>query len=343
MRIDERDVMFSRMSYKSGTKQYDDYYDKNPNKKEFDDELRAKPSLCSQDTPTYDEMLCAGVDANFMFLSDIKHLCDGKPHGEKKEVDSVEIANYIKKLAKHYGALDVGTSIVDDEFFYSKRGRHPEVYGQNVDESLKTAIVYSVKMEQDLINTAPNASSCLEASKAYVDAAMIGMQISYMIRNLGYNARCHMDGNYLLRATPLAEKAGIGQVGRNGVLITKSNGCFARLGVVTTDMNIVLDNKRDYGIVEFCKLCKMCVKTCPGKTITDSDDEKDWYIDQQKCYSVWRNVGTDCGVCLSSCPIGQEIDVIDIEKLSVDEKKEFIAKYKKDNGPRKYFKSDYFK
>jgi len=343
VRVDERDVMFSRMSYKAGTDEYNDYYSKNPDKKQLDDELRAKLNLCAQGTPTYDELLCAAIDANFMFLSDIKHLAEGRPCGDQKKIDKTEIAIYIKRLAKHYGALDVGVCLVDDEYFYSKRGRHPEVYGEDVDMSLKNAIVFSVKMEQDLINTAPKAGACIEASKAYVDAAIIGMQISYLIRNLGYNARCHMDGNYLLRATPLAQKAGIGQVGRHGILITKSNGSFARLGVITTDMDIDYDKSNDFGVVEFCRLCKMCAKTCPAQTITSSDDVSDWYIDQEKCYSVWRNIGTDCGVCLSTCPIAQGLEVSEISKMSEDEKKEYIEKYKAENGPRKYFKGDYFR
>jgi len=253
MRIDERDVMFSRMSYKYGTKEYEDYYKRKPELKETDDALREKPDLCSEKAPTYDEILCAGIDANFMYLSDIKHLADGKPFCEKKDIDKDDITKVIKRLGIHYGARDIGITRVDDDFFYSKRGRHPDVYGQNVDMSLKNAIVFSVKMSRSLINTAPMAGACLEASKAYVDAATVGMQISYMLRNLGYHSRCHMDGNYLLRALPLAEKAGIGQAGRHGLIITKSNGCFARLGVVTTDMDLVYDAPQDYGIQAFCK------------------------------------------------------------------------------------------
>jgi hypothetical protein len=223
-RIDERDIMFSRMGYIKGSKQYKDYYSKNPDKKEFDDDLRAKPDLCSDKTPTFDALISPSIDANFILLSKLKQLCEGEPFCEKKQVVPSDITKVIKKLVVHYGALDCGITTMDEAAYYSKRGRHPEVYGDVVDTSLTTAIVFSVKMQQELINTAPKASACFETSKAYVDAAMVGLQLSYYIRNLGYNARCHMDGNYLLRATPVGEKAGLGQVGRNGLLITKENG-----------------------------------------------------------------------------------------------------------------------
>ena len=104
----------------------------------------------------------------------------------------------IKKLALHYGALDAGIAKADEDFYYSYRGRHSENYGEKVDTSLSTAIVFTVEMKQDIINTAPQVSAGVEASKAYVDAAIVGLQLAYYIRALGYSARCHMDANYLM-------------------------------------------------------------------------------------------------------------------------------------------------
>jgi len=242
----------------------------------------------------------------------------------------------------HYGALEVGICEAKEEFYYSVRGRHPEVYGEKTDTSLKNAIVFTVKMEQEVINTAPQVSSCTETSKGYVEAAKIGMQLSYFLRNLGYNARCHMDANYLMMAPPLAVHAGLGQRGRHGLLISEKNGSFIRLGFVTTDLDLEFDKETDYDIPRFCNLCRMCIKTCPAKTIKDSSNPKDWLIDQEKCYSVWRNIGTDCGVCLSACPIGQGFDVKDIRESSAEEILEFLDNYRKENGPRKYRKDKYF-
>jgi ferredoxin len=341
-RVDERDVIFSRMGYEEGQEQYKEYYNRHPKRKELDDELRAKLPLCSKGTPTYHPLLSAAVDANFMFLSDIKHLCEGEPASEKIDVDKKEVTSLLKNLGVHYGALEVKMCKAEKNNFYLFRGRHPEVYGANVDLSLRNVIIFTVKMEQEFINTAPQMSACSEASKAYVEAAKVGMQLSYLIRNLGYNARCHMDGNYLLRGAPLAVDAGLGQIGRNGLIISGENGCFVRLGFITTDMDLEFDEKVDYDIPRFCKLCKMCIRTCPAKTITESDNAEDWKIDQQKCYSVWRNIGTDCGVCLSACPIGQGISAKEIKEKSDKELVSYLNKYKEKNGVRKYRKDKYF-
>jgi Fe-S-cluster-containing hydrogenase component 2 len=82
--------------------------------------------------------------------------------------------------------------------------------------------------------------------------------------------------------------------------------------------------------------------TCPAKTITDSDDRDDWYIDQEKCYTVWRNIGTDCGICISACPIAQGVDVENLKNMTKSDMQSFCDDYTKKNGTRKYTHTDYF-
>ena len=200
-------------------------------------------------------------------------------------------------------------------------------YGEIVNTNLKNAIVFTVKMGQENTNTSPYISSCLETSKGYVEASIIGKQLSCFIRSLGYNARCQMNGDYQILATPIAVEAGLGERGRNGLLISGENGCFIRLGCITTDIDLEFDTKLNYDIARFCKLCKRCVRTCPAKTINGSDKIDDWIINQEKCYSFWRKIGSDCGICISSCPIGQGISAKDIKNLTDMEIESFLKNY----------------
>lgn len=335
MTLDERDIIFSRMGYQPDSEEYIDYYNRHPERKTIDDELRNKHQLYSPQTPNYDPILAPAVDANFMFLSHIRHLCEGEKASKKTVVEPLEISKVLKNLAIHYGAMDIGIIYAADEFFYSHRGRHAKNYGETVDISLKNAIVFTVEMAKETINSAPRVSAGIETSKAYVDAAIIGMQLSYYIRNLGYNARCHMDGNYFMPVMPLAVEAGLGEIGRNGLLISRKNGCFVRIGIITTDMGLTYDRKTKLDIKRFCRLCGLCAKTCPAKTISSSDDVDDWRIEQEKCYEVWRNIGNDCGICISSCPIGQDINADEIIKMTDNDIVKFIDEYKKINGTRK--------
>lgn len=334
-RFDERDIMFARMQYKPGTSQYKDYYTRHPEKKEIDDELRSRTELFAPETPTFDKILSPAADANFDLLTDIRSLSEGEPSALKTEINPSEVSKTIKKLALQYGAIDAGITYLEDEMFYSHRGRLLETYGVKVDTNLRNAIVFIVKMDADAINTAPAIPGSVETSKAYVEAAVIGLQISYLIRKLGYHARNHMDANYLLPMVPAAVKAGIGERGRHSLLISKENGCFVRIGAVTTDMSLEIDIAEPLGIARFCKICRRCIKTCPAQTISDSQNSNEWRIDQELCYGRWRHLGTDCGICISTCPLGQDLPVKDIAKMSNKEIAEFIKNYNEKYGTRK--------
>ncbi len=342
-RIDERDIMFARMQYKPGTHQYKDYYNRHPENKAIDDELRSRSELFSKETPTYNDILSPAADANFNLLADIRHLCEGTPASEKAIIDPSEATETIKKLIYQYGAIDTAITNLDEEMFYTYRGRLPESYGNTVDTKLKNAIIFTVRMDEGPVNTAPAISQSVETSRAYVEAGIIGLQISYLIRGLGYNARCHMDGNYLLPMVPAAVKAGLGERGRHGLLISSANGCFVRIGAVTTDMPLKFDVVEPLGIARFCKICRRCIKTCPAQTISDSQNPDDWHIDQELCYGRWRHLGTDCGICISTCPLGQDLSVKDIAGMSNKEIQKFIDDYNTEYGTRKRTVGSYFR
>lgn len=344
-RIDERDTMFSRMSYKEGTKQYEDYYSRKPDKKPIDDELRSLPQICGEGTATYSEIHSPIADAAFEFLHDIKELAEGKPNPVKTTIDSKAMSEKLKKLAKYFGANLVGIAKMEDYHYYSHRGRHPEVYGEEVEASHKYGIVFAIEMDKEMINRAPQIEELIAVSKGYMDTAILGMWLSYYIRNLGYEARNHMDGNYKVVAPLVAEKAGLGEIGRSGLLITKDYGQRVRLGVVTTDMPLICDEESPYGLKEFCKVCNKCSLTCPGKAIPkegmkEIDGVMRWQIDQESCYRMWRSLGTDCGICLSSCPFSQGVDRSLADKImdSKDAVAQILVDHKEKHGIRPYIR-----
>lgn len=304
---DERDIMFARARYKEGTYQYDDYYSRNPGKKDLDDRMRAMPNLCSPGTTTYHPINAPMAEANFILLDDIRKYAEGQPLAPKAEVDSNDMTRKLKGLTYYYGAKLVGVTRLKKDHFYSHIGRREEEYGKEVVSSHIYAIAFAVEMDYYMVKSAPKLPVTLESSKEYVEAAKIALQLAYYIRSLGYDARAHIDGNYLVIAPLVAASAGLGEIGRMGILMTEKYGPRVRLGVVTTDMPLVEDQPVDLGMQDFCRICRKCSQNCPSGAIPDGEKTEDrgvlkWKVNQEKCYWFWRKVGTDCAICMNTCP-----------------------------------------
>ncbi|MTI65819.1 MAG: 4Fe-4S dicluster domain-containing protein [Firmicutes bacterium] len=344
-RIDERDTMFARMNYKKGTKEYKDYYKRNPEKKEIDDNLRSLPNICGEGTATFNPIHSPIADAGFKFLGDINKYVDGEVNKNKVDINPDTMTKKIKKLTKYFGANLVGITKMKDYHYYSYRGRQLENYGDEVNNINKYGIVFAVEMDKNMINRAPQVEEVIEVTKGYINAAVIGMWLSNYLRELGYNSRNHMDGNYLVIAPLVALEAGLGEIGRNGLLITKEYGQRIRLGVVTTDIPLITDEKEDFGIKEFCKICGKCARTCPGKAIPKGDTkeingENRWQINQEDCYRMWRSLGTDCGICIATCPFSQDVpsDLVNNMKGSKNIMKKILKWDEEKNGIRNYIR-----
>lgn len=306
-RIDERDIMFARASYQPGDGRYKDYYQRNPDKQSVDDAIRNLPGLCGVETSTYDPITAAVTQGNFHFLSDISNCVEGDAARSPVELNPGKASFTIKELAKYFGAQLVGITELKPYHLYSYRGRRTESYGAEVYTSHKFAIVFAVEMNYEMVKNAPQSPTIVESSQQYVAASIIGMQLSYFIRHLGYEARNHMDGNYLVVAPLVAVDAGLGEIGRMGLLMTEKYGPRVRLGVVTTDLPLMIDQPIDLGMDSFCLHCEKCARECPSQSIPrggkqDISGVERWKINQETCYTYWCKIGTDCAVCVNSCP-----------------------------------------
>lgn len=108
-RIDERDVMFSRASYREDEERYADYYRRNPEKQPIDDSIRSLPGLCSPLTPTYNPIAAAVAEGNFQYLYDISRYVEGaKTTTTPRTVKPSEVSRMIKEISKYFGAVLVG-------------------------------------------------------------------------------------------------------------------------------------------------------------------------------------------------------------------------------------------
>lgn len=307
-RVDERTTMFARMNYQPDSDNYKDYYEQHPEHKTIDDELRSMPNLLSEGTSTYHPQVAPFADAGFATLNRIGHLAEGEKASTETDIDPKIMTQRIKEMLKFLGASHVGVCEMKEEFYYSHRGRKKENYGDEVNERYPFAITYAVPMNKEAIDRAPHLEEVLGVVKGYMDAAIIGIWMSEYVRMLGFDARGHVDGNYLVIAPLVAQAAGLGQLGRNGLLVTEDAGQCIRLGVITTTMPLNADTPIDFGLDQVCEVCGKCAKLCPGKAIpNDEKPLEGWKITHENCYKMWRRLGTDCGICIANCPYTEKI------------------------------------
>jgi len=345
-RFDERDNMIARMNLQMSSKWYNDYYKRHPEKESIDNQIRSLPDICGEESSTYHPLHSRLPIAVYKLLGDINPFSEGQESNEKIDVEPESISEKLKKFALYFGAVKVGITEMKDVFYYSHRGRKESSYGDVVTPNHKYAIVFAIEMDQDMINRAPEMEEVFEVSKGYLDAGIIGLVLTYFIRELGYEARNHMDANYLVVAPLVAESAGLGQLGRMGILITKEYGPRVRLGIVTTNMELIPDEAADFGLTKFCILCRKCAETCSSNAIPTTSGEitnghVKWEINAEACYKKWRSLGTDCGICLSSCPFSQGVDLekIELMKDNTEIMTDILKEHKQQHGIREHIKT----
>ena len=123
-----------------------------------------------------------------------------------------------------------------------------------------------------------------------------------------YEARAHIDGNYRVIAPLVARDAGLGEIGRMGLLMTPNQGPRVRLGIVTTNLELhPIERIQNEAVLDFCTICKKCAVNCPSKAIPFEVRQKidgvlRWRINAESCFLYWNVIGTDCGICMTVCP-----------------------------------------
>jgi ferredoxin len=314
-RIDERDIMFSRWRLQPGSERFETYYAQNPDKKTLDDRFRARPGLLSKGSTFYNPHLFAAADASFDAVSVFHALLDRDPAPEQVPVDPAELALFIHWWGKKLGAVSVGITELKAYHLYSHLGRN-EPYGQPVELNHRFAIAVTVEMDRHMLDYAPHGPTVMESAQQYLNAGAVAVQIAEYLRHLGYPARPHIDGSYRVVCPLVARDAGLGEIGRMGLLMTPELGPRVRLAVVTTDAPLTPDRRRrDASVLDFCARCEKCAVVCPSRAIpfgdrTEIDGVKRWQINSEACFTYWCAVGTDCGRCVRACPYSHPDNVL---------------------------------
>jgi len=153
--------------------------------------------------------------------------------------------------------------------------------------------------------------SQMEVHRVYYRLSDVSVRLAQFIRSFGYHAVGYPnEGSALF--IPIAWKAGLGELGRHGSLITKEYGSSVRLGVVTTEMPLVATSApANYGFDDLCLRCNACTNFCPGDSIVPKKQEVfgtvRWHVDTPTCRPYFEDY-EGCKVCLTVCPVNAQTE-----------------------------------
>jgi len=256
----------------------------------------------------------------------------GRPETSPKEASQI-----VRKAAHLFGADQVGFAELDRRWVYSHyfdeetKKDYPikfsdeagyEEYNQPmrledgtrvIPKEMKYVVVMLHEWGKNLDGTEHAPSLLTEglSTLAYARMAPTLWMLAEFIRGLGYQAIPAANDTAL--SIPLAVDAGLGQLGRHGLLINPKVGARCRISKIFTDLPLEALGAVDSGITEFCNACLKCVPKCGTKAITTGDRSYEplaksnspgvltWKVDATKCMTFQNRVGTTCSTCVRRC------------------------------------------
>lgn len=181
-----------------------------------------------------------------------------------------------------------------------------------VPESMNRFISLAFEEDYWAIMNSPGRLASAATGNGYSRMAITASTLAEFIRNLGY--RAIPAGNGFGLSIPIAVDAGLGEIGRLGLLTTPKYGPRVRLAKVLTDMPLQPDTPISFGVTEFCESCMLCADECPSGAITSGERTWEgtsrsnnagtlkWYVEGAKCYDF---NGFSCSNCKRCCPFNK--------------------------------------
>lgn len=248
--------------------------------------------------------------------------------------DPAALTNTVKKAAHFLGASLVGVCELDHRWVYS-HAYYPGITNPFLDGELnlaemskgeskeivippefKYAIVLAFEMEYEFSKYSPTMTAGAGPGLCYSKMPFVSAMVAQFIRGLGYQAI--PNGNDTALSVPMAIDAGLGELGRNGILITPEFGPRVRLAKVFTDLPLAPDQPVEFGVWKFCETCKKCAEHCPSSSImpgeastavhnvSNNQGVYRWPVNGETCLEFWeKNQSNSCMNCIRVCPFNK--------------------------------------
>jgi len=187
---------------------------------------------------------------------------------------------------------------------------HPETLLEDAKTVVSAALCYYVP------GPSPEPGQGRLPRYAWHDAyADLRERLDVLGRRLGGAYRVLVDANqHVDRAG--AERSGVGFIGKNTMLITRTHGSWDVLGTLITDVEVEATPALEAG----CGSCTLCIDACPTDALRVDEPG---VLDATRCLSYWTQTAGDlpddvmdaledrvygCDICQDVCPWNRGIE-----------------------------------
>ena len=250
----------------------------------------------------------------------------------------MNIKEEIINLAKEIGISKIGFTTADDFDYLEKslrlaveEGRNSGFEHKNIEERIKPklslasaktiisiAVAYPHKLKQQLQKTAYKRGKFTPNSWGLDYHYVLQDKLDRLAKGIeeltaDFEYKGMVDTGALVD-TAVAQRAGIGFIGKNGLVISKEFGSYMFLGELITNLDIEPDQPVDYG----CGDCNRCVTACPTSCLIG-----DGSMNAKRCLSFQtqdkgvmdlefrkkiKTVIYGCDICQICCPYNKGLD-----------------------------------
>ena len=250
----------------------------------------------------------------------------------------MNIKKEIIKLSKEIGISKIGFTTADDFDYLEKslrlaveEGRNSGFEHKNIEERIKPklslasaktiisiAVAYPHKLKQQPQKTAYKRGKFTPNSWGLDYHYVLQDKLDRLAKGIeeltaDFEYKGMVDTGALVD-TAVAQRAGIGFIGKNGLVISKEFGSYMFLGELITNLDIEPDQPVDYD----CGDCNRCVTACPTSCLIG-----DGTMNAKRCLSFQtqdkgimelefrkkiKTVIYGCDICQICCPYNKGLD-----------------------------------
>jgi len=209
------------------------------------------------------------------------------PVNPKTTTDNDFIQKF-EEYAYSLGITRVGYTDVPQEFIF----RNKSILFEN-------AIILISEMDKKAVDLAPSSETQEMGIVTYDEHGKKTNILAEFLRENGFASHASHPAGGFVTYTWLAQRAGLGYIGKHGMLITPEHGPRQRISAIFTSIKNLPRNEHDEHswIPNFCKKCGNCIRNCPENAFAQIKSHETG----EMTTSVVKDLCHGCGICMKEC------------------------------------------